>query len=142
MERALAAQEILRQMGVRGEIDWIGYDAKRGVMTLPVSRPGRSGTVRLFLAEGQAAVAWSPWRLSSAVNWLHKMPGPHLARTRGNWSATRLWRGVADGVVYGVLFVTATGVYLWMVVRAERRAGLAFLGAGAASFIGLVYALL
>jgi hypothetical protein len=69
------------------------------------------------------------------------MPGPHNANIRGNWPFTRLWGWLADTTVYLLLFLSATGVYLWTALRAERRAGLVVLGAGALSFAVIVAAL-
>jgi hypothetical protein len=43
--------------------------------------------------------------------------------------------------VYAVLLVSSTGVYLWLVLRSERRAGLLLLGLGALTVCGGVYAL-
>jgi hypothetical protein len=53
----------------------------------------------------------------------------------------RIWRWLADGTVYIVMFLTLSGVYLWAVLRAERRVGLALIAAGAVSFFGSHYAL-
>jgi hypothetical protein len=60
---------------------------------------------------------------------------------RGNWFWTRVWRWLADGTVYLVLFVSSTGLYLWFSIKAERRIGFALLGAGAVSFFALLYGL-
>jgi hypothetical protein len=52
-----------------------------------------------------------------------------------------VWRWLADGTVYLVLFISATGLYLWFAIKAERRIGFTLLGAGAVSFFGLLYGL-
>jgi hypothetical protein len=54
----------------------------------------------------------------------------------------QVWRWFADATVYLVLFVSLTGVYLWAVLKAERRVGLSLLAAGALSLGGLAYALI
>ena len=51
------------------------------------------------------------------------------------------WRWLADATVYLLLFITASGIYLWLALRSERRVGIAMLIAGAISFFGMVYAL-
>jgi len=71
--------------------------------------------------------------------YLHKTPGPHNADLRGNWFWTRVWQWLADGSVYLLLFVSASGVYLWLTLKAERRIGVALLGAGAVSLFGFLY---
>ena len=53
----------------------------------------------------------------------------------------RAWRTLADATVYLVLFVTLSGVYLWYVLKAERRIGLILLAAGGISFAALVHVL-
>ena len=60
---------------------------------------------------------------------------------RGNWVYTRLWGGLADATVYMLLLISVTGVYLWAVLKAERKIGLVLLGAGALSFAGVIYAI-
>ena len=72
---------------------------------------------------------------------LHKAPGPHLADIRANWLPLLAWRGLADAIVYLMLFLTASGVYLWTALRSERRVGLIMLAAGAASLAGVACAL-
>ena len=69
------------------------------------------------------------------------MPGPHNADVRGNSPLMRWWRGFADATAYLTLFVTLSGLYLWMALKAERRVGLVVLLAGAITFWGLVYAI-
>jgi hypothetical protein len=69
------------------------------------------------------------------------MPGPHNTALRGNTAYMQVWRVLADVTTCGVLFLTLSGIYLWAVLKAERRVGLALLSLGAVSFFGLVYAL-
>jgi hypothetical protein len=58
-----------------------------------------------------------------------------------NWFYMQLWRGLADTTAYLILFISVSGIYLWYVLRAERRVGFVLLFAGALSFFGLAYAL-
>ncbi len=67
------------------------------------------------------------------------MPGPHNVDVRGNTPLMRWWRLLADATVYLSLFITVTGIYLWVALKAERRVGLALVLAGAITFWGLVY---
>ena len=139
--RVRAARGILDQLRLSGEMNSAGFNAKEKMLTIPVSRPGWEATVRVDLPRQEARVESRRTGLSGAVDWLHKMPGPHLANIRGNWLYTRVWSVLSDATVYLLLLITATGVYLWLVLRAERRAGLLLLAAGAISFFGTVYAL-
>lgn len=135
------AKQIQRQLQVPGEIDFINRDEDEKRVSFPITVPGGRTMVRVDLATGVAELERQETGVWDAMIYLHRMPGPHNVAVRGNWLFTRLWGWLADATVYLILFVTATGLYLWWVIRAERKAGLLFLGAGILSFSMLVTAL-
>jgi hypothetical protein len=139
--RVDALRSVLDQVGVKGEVGPVRHVPKEHRLVVPVSIPGREVTVDLNYESGSAKIAPRNTGLADAVVYLHKAPGPHLVAIRGNWLPSRVWRWFADGTVYLLLFISVSGIYLWAVLRAERTAGLIFLGAGAATFFGIVYAL-
>jgi hypothetical protein len=69
------------------------------------------------------------------------MPGPHNANIRGNAPYMRVWRWLTDLTAYAVFFVSISGLFLWTVLRAERRIGVVLLAAGMVTLAGLAYAL-
>ena len=140
-EQVNALRGVLDQLGVQGEVNSIRRVANERRLVIPVIVPGREVTVDLNLETRSAIVTSRGESMWSAMVYLHKMPGQHLANIRGNWVYLRLWRWLADATVYLVLFLSISGIYLWAVLRAERRIGLTLLAAGACSFFGLVYAL-
>ena len=140
-EQVDALRGVLDRLGVYGEVGFVRRIAKESRLVMPVILPGREVSVDLNVATRSAMITERGKSLTSALIYLHKMPGQHNANLRGNWFFMRLWRWLADGVVYLVLFLSISGVYLWAVLRAERRIGLALIAAGAVSFFGLVYAL-
>jgi hypothetical protein len=136
-----AIHGVLDRLGIYGEIGFVRRVAKEHRLIVPVAVPGRETTVDLNLETRSAAISQRVTGVADALIYLHKMPGPHNQNIRGNSSFLRIWRWLADGVVYLVLFISISGVYLWAVLRAERRIGLTILSAGAASFFGIIYAL-
>lgn len=140
-QQADALRPVLDRLGVHGELNFVRRIARENRLVIPVTIPGREVTVDLNLATRSATVSEREPGIWSAMVYLHKMPGQHLANLRGNWFFMRAWRWLADGTVYLVMFLSISGIYLWAVLRAERRIGLALLAAGAFSFFGVVYAL-
>lgn len=136
-----AVRPVLDRLGIKGEISFIRLIAKEHRLLIPVLLPGRETTVDLNLQRRTAAVSERHTGLSDALIHLHKMPGPHNFTVRGNSSYMRVWRRLTDVASYGLLFLTLSGVYLWAVLRAERRIGIVLLSTGAVSFFGLVYAI-
>jgi len=130
---------VLDQLGVKGEVNFIRRIQKDDRLVVPVLLPGRETTVDLNLESGTAAISERSTGFSDALIHLHKMPGPHNVNIRGNSLYLQVWRWLADTTTYGLLFLTLSGLYMWMVLRAERVVGLVLLSLGAISLFGLIY---
>lgn len=140
MERVQLATQVLSQVGVSGEINFIRALPREHRLVIPVVKPGVETTIDLNLEERTATVSTRRTNVWESLSYLHRSPGPHNAAIRGNWFWTRAWQGLADATVYLVLFLSMSGVYLWAVIRSERKIGLMLLLAGAVSFAGITYA--
>jgi len=140
-EAADRAREIVDQVGITGEIGFVRYIRKQQRFVIPVSTPGLETIIDVDVPSRTAVVSRREMGLLESVGYLHKRRGPHNADLRGNWFWTRVWRWLADGTVYLLLFISATGLYLWFAIKSERRIGFALLGVGAVSFFGLLYGL-
>jgi hypothetical protein len=136
------AKQVQRQIGVRGEIGFLSRRRQTGIVTFPIDVPGVHTDVRVDVAAATATVQRRKTGIWDGLVVLHKMPGPHNADVRGNWVFTRLWGWVANATVYLLLFLTLSGLYLWTVLKADRRAGLLCLGGGVACFTVLLVALI
>ena len=138
VERATA---ILPQVGVSGEIGFLRYVPTTRHLIFPVSKAGSEATVDVDLDARTATIRRRNMNLWESLSYLHKIPGPHNVAIRGNWIGTVLWRIFADATIYLLLFISVSGLYLWWAIKAERRIGFALLAGGAATFAGLIYAL-
>jgi hypothetical protein len=134
-----ALKPALEKAGVPGEVGFI--QLKEGKLIIPVTIPGRETTVSIRTASGEATIVTRETGLADALVTLHKSPGQHGPSIRMNWFYMEAWRWMADATVYLILFISVSGIYLWYVLRAERRVGLILLFAGAVSFFGMAYAL-
>lgn len=137
-----ALRGVLDALNVRGEIGFIRYSPQQRRFNLPVTQPGRETQVELQLNTRTAVISSRTTGIADAMVYLHKMPGPHNVALRGNSVHVQVWRWLADITVYLLLLVTTTGIYLWAVLKAERRLGVALIGAGAVTCGGMIYALL
>lgn len=135
------AKTILAQVGLAGEIGFLRYVSKTRHLIFPVSKAGSEAMVDVDLDARTATVKRRTMNLWESVSYLHKMPGPHNIAIRANWVGIAAWRFFADTTIYLLLFTSLSGVYLWWAIKAERRVGMALLAGGAATFLGLVYAI-
>jgi hypothetical protein len=141
-EAIVRAQVIMREVGLTGEIGFTRLVKNVRHFVFPVSRPGLETMVDVDLRTASATVSRRNTGILEALAYLHKMPGPHLVAIRGNWLWTRVWRWFADATIYLTLFISVSGIYLWFVLKAERRIGFVLLAAGAVSFFGIIYAVI
>jgi hypothetical protein len=132
------AGQVRAQLGIHGEIGYVSREKQSARLNFPIETPGTVTQVRVDLATGTATVERKDTGVWDAAIYLHKTPGPHNVKLRGNWVFMQLWRWVADASVYLLLFLTATGIYLWTVIKAQRRMGRLCVGAGAVAFVALV----
>jgi len=139
--RVDALRGVLDRLGVQGEVGFITHMVARHRLLIPVSVPGRETMVEINTETGAATVESRNTGIRDALVKLHKAPGPHLADIRMNWFPMRAWQWFADGTVYLLFFLSFSGIYLWAVLRGERRVGLALIAAGACSFLGIAYAI-
>jgi hypothetical protein len=135
------AKGILRQLNLTGEINFVRHLPRQQSLVIPVLKPGEATWVEVDLRTRTAKVERQIQGLGAALIYLHKMPGPHLVQFRGNWVYTVVWGVLADAVVWGLLFLTISGVYLWYVLKTARQTGLLLLASGGVSLALLVIAL-
>lgn len=141
-ERVRLAAEVLSQLGISGEINFIRAVPKENRLVIPVVKPGVETVIDLRVREGMATVSARRTAFWESLSYLHRSPGPHNASIRGNWFWTRFWQLLADTTVYFVFFLSLSGIYLWAVLRAERAVGLVLMLAGVLTFAGIVYAVI
>jgi hypothetical protein len=133
------AQSIIQQLHLSGEFGMRRFpDENR--LTVNVSRPGQTITVNVDLEKQVARTDVKDMGYLDASRFLHIMPGPHKVKGP-DWFYTRAWGWMADTTVYLLLFISVSGIYMWAVIKAERKAGLIMLGSGAVTFIGMFLAL-
>jgi hypothetical protein len=136
-----ALRPALEKAGVHGEVGFLQHMVKEERLIIPVTIPGRETTVNINITNRDATIVTRETGLADAMAILHRSPGEHAPAIRMNWFYMQAWRWLADTTAYLILFISVSGIYLWYVLRAERRVGFVLLFAGALSLFGLAYAL-
>lgn len=137
------ARDIMRQLGLRGEIEWTKTRSGMARLDFRVSRPGHSFEVGTDLAANRAAVhridlnAWGVTRL------LHTFTGVRAQDTRNHrdWIMTTIWAFSMDAVALGSILMVFGSLYMWWIQPQKRRRGLVAAGLGVAGCGYFVFAL-
>ena len=138
MEGLEIARHIMRQVNVSGEIEFFRHNPQQKQFTIPVIKPGERITIDVDLVSKTAEIEQRRTGFWNALLYLHKSPGPHLAGFRGNWFFTKFWMWLADATVYLFLALSISGIYMWILLKSERKTGLILLGAGCLTFFLIV----
>ncbi|WP_018621512.1 PepSY-associated TM helix domain-containing protein [Spirosoma luteum] len=130
------AKAICTQLGINGEIDFIARDADH--ISFPVVKPGLRTIINVNSHTDSVVITRQREGTLRALSFLHRMPGQHNAALRGNSIYMKVWKVMADGVVYLLLFLTTSGIFLWWFLKAERRLGFIAIGLGVFIFSTLL----
>ena len=132
----LTAKAIIQQLNISGEIDWISKTDS--TISFPVNKPGLNKRISVNTRTGVVLISQQDMGTLNGMTYLHTMPGEHNAKLRGNSFFMQAWRIATDVVVYVVLFVSATGIFMWYFLRPEKKLGMFSLGMGALIFLVLM----
>lgn len=130
------AKAIIRKLNINGEIDFISKSDSS--ISFPVNKPGLKTFIAVNTINDSVSITRKQEGTLRATTYLHSMPGPHNASIRGNSVFLKIWRILTDAVVYILLFLTVSGVFLWYILKAERVIGLYAIALGVLLFIGIL----
>ncbi|MEP7110810.1 MAG: PepSY-associated TM helix domain-containing protein [Ferruginibacter sp.] len=129
------AKAICRKLGIEGEVDFISKG--EDYISFPVNKPGLKTWIKINTLTDSALITHEQQGSMRAMSYLHKMPGPHNEKIRGNTIFMAVWRVMADLVVYVLLFLSVSGIFLWYFLKIERNLGLFGLTLGVVFFTTL-----
>lgn len=135
------ARDVMRQLGITGEIHWPAMQPLSGPFTFQVNRPGLNLEVKADLRAGRATVHSTQLNTWGVMHVLHTFTGVPAgdSRNRRDWTLTTLWALSMDAVAAGLIVMVLGSYIMWFRLRAKRLGGivalaLGFLSCGA--FIG------
>jgi hypothetical protein len=120
--RAVAREIMDREPSVRGELNNIQANAK--TIGLRIVLPGTVHEVQYDPASGAARIKTSVAGFMGMLNRLH-----HAAGLWHELPSTKAWALAVALVSASLLLIGATGIYMWLTRRPERRIGILLLGA-------------
>jgi len=140
-EKLERARDLMRQVGIAGEIQWPAQQPGRGSFAFQVSRPGLILEVKADLERGVVTVQRSQLNGWGVMHLLHTFTGAGAADARNtrDWTLTTVWALSMDAVALGLIVMVFSSYIMWYQLRTKRLAGifallLGFIGCGA--FIG------
>jgi hypothetical protein len=126
------AREIVRQLGMEGEILWTATTTNADQFDFQVRRPGHFYLIKADLAQKRVAVRQADVNLWGVIKVLHTFTSIQMddAHKRRDWVLTSLWAYSMDAVAAGLIFMVLSSLYLWFKLPQKRLPGAVVLGLG------------
>ena len=135
------ARDVMRQLGIVGELQWPATQPTNGPFTFQVNRPGFNVDVKADLQGARATAQRTQLNAWGVMHVLHTFTGAPAAdsQNRRDWTLTTVWALSMDAVAAGLIVMVLGSYVMWFRLRAKRFGGavalaLGFISCGA--FIG------
>ena len=127
------AREIMRQLGIEGEILWTTTRKDPNQFELQARRPGHFFFLKADLARQRVTVRHSAVNSWGVMKALHVFSGVSLddPRQSRDWALTTVWAYSMDAVAAGIIFMVLSSLYMWWELPQKRILGAVALGLGA-----------
>ena len=118
------ARDVMRQLGIRGEIDWTATRPNSTLLEFRANRPGHNINVAVD-DSGRAKVEETRINAWGSMRVLHTFTGVHANDTRNqrDWTLTTVWVLAMDAVSVGIVVMVLGGLYMWFLQPAKRMGG-------------------
>jgi hypothetical protein len=128
------ALDLMRQLGIQGEIGETRRDSAGTHFEFQVVKPGHTWQVSAEFPAGTASVKEIRVNAFGVLDSLHKLTGvrmdqPDLER---DWIWTRVWAISMDAIAIGWIVLVLTGLYLWYRLPRKRATGFVVISMGCA----------
>jgi hypothetical protein len=126
------ARDIMKQLGIEGDILWTTSRTDPTLMEFQVRRPGHFFFINANWAKGAATVRHAQVNLWGIMKVLHVFDGNVSgdSRNKRDWALTYLWAYFMDAVAAGLIFMVLSSIYMWLQLPQKRRLGAMVLGLG------------
>ena len=126
------AREIMRQLGIEGEILWTTTRTNPNQFEFQVRRPGHYYFIKADLALNRVTLRHSEVNLWGVMKVLHVFSGVQLddIRQSRDWALTTVWAYSMDAVAAGLIFMVLSRLYMWWELPQKRLWGAVALALG------------
>jgi hypothetical protein len=126
------ARDLMRQLGIRGEIEWTTTRKNTNRFDFRVSRPGQIYEIKADFARKKAAVQRIDLNTWGVIRILHTFTGVRTDDSRNgrDWILTSVWAWTMDAVAVGLILMVLSSYYMWLELPQKRKLGAAVLALG------------
>ena len=138
-----SASDVMRQLGIAGELQWPAQRIERGVLAFQVSRPGLILDIEANLEQGRVTVQRNQLNAWGVMQLLHTFTGTPAADVYNSrdWVLTTIWAASMDAVALGLIVMVLSSYVMWYRLKGKRVGGIIALLLGFVSCVAFLGAL-
>ncbi len=125
-------REVMRQLGIRGEIEWTTTRNDPEKFDFRVSRPGRLYEIKADFVRCKATVQRIDLNAWGVIRILHTFTGVRIddSRNARDWLLTSMWAWTMDAVAAGLILMVLSSYWMWYELPRKRWWGIVPLALG------------
>jgi hypothetical protein len=126
------ANDLMRQLGIRGEVEWTASRGDNNRLNFRVTRPGRVIDINADFQQKRATVKRIDYNAWGLIRTLHTFTGAsmHDNRNERDWILTKVWVFAMDAVAVGLIIMVLSSAYMWYELPEKRVLGAIILSFG------------
>ena len=126
------ARDVMRQLGIEGDILWTTTRTDADRLDFQVRRPGHFFVIKADWGQKRATVQQSEVNLWGVIKTLHTFTGNVLddPKNSRDWALTYMWAYSMDVVAAGLIYMVFSSIYMWFRLPKKRLMGAIVLGLG------------
>jgi len=135
--------DVMRQLHLRGEIDWPASQPA-GHLDFNVARPNGAAQVRVDLAAKRASIREFKNGRLHAFQIFHTFSGTRFNQpsSERDWMVTTVWVMAMDALAAGLIVMVLGSYYMWWRLKKRKALGILALSAGFAACLIFVAGIL
>jgi hypothetical protein len=126
------ARDVMRQLGIVGEIDWVTTQSDPARLDFRVTTPALLFDIKADFRQARATIQRSENNAWGTVRLLHTFTGVRQSDPQNSrdWILTSMWAFSMDAVAVAIAVMVLGGIYMWYELTAKRSLGLIVLVCG------------
>ncbi|MBI5767672.1 MAG: PepSY domain-containing protein [Verrucomicrobia bacterium] len=126
------ARDVMRQLSLTGEIQWVTTRPDPNRFDFRVARPGTNIEVQVDLKTARAKLQRTELNSWGILHTLHTFTGVRIgdAQNQRDWLLTTLWALAMDAVAAGLSVMVLSSLAMWWVLPGKKLGGALALAAG------------
>lgn len=126
------ARDLMRQLGVAGEIQWVNTRPVADRLEFRVNRPGQNIEIKADFILRRATVQRTDVNTWGVLHVLHTFTGVRAndPANQRDWILTTVWALAMDAVAAGLIFMVGSGIVMWLGLSGKRLVGMIALASG------------